>query len=171
MNQIDWPMAYLPGVADFYVSNEAIVARAHVAPAWDLLTDLAQWPALWTPLADGAVDGGGTRLAHDARFTFSVGGTAVRAEIVEWTEPLGNEAGRIAWHGWIEEGDTRVVDAYSAWLLEALPGERLRVLWQETLNGPGARAMAAAHPNPAVGAHQEWVDGLAAAARAAYPGA
>jgi len=61
-------------------------------------------------------------------------------------------------------------DVHHAWLLEDLPGGRVRILTQETQNGKPARELAQAKPNPMLNAHQEWIEGLArAAARGAHP--
>jgi hypothetical protein len=64
------------------------------------------------------------------------------------------------------EGDAATrLDVHHAWLFEDLPGGRVRILTQETQNGQPARELAATRPNPMLNAHQEWIDGLAAAAR------
>jgi hypothetical protein len=72
----------------------------------------------------------------------------------------------VAWHGWVEgDAETRL-DVHHAWLIEDLPGGRVRVLTQETQNGKPARDLAATTPNPMLNAHQEWIDGLVRTARA-----
>jgi hypothetical protein len=56
-----------------------------------------------------------------------------------------------------------------AWLLEDLPGGRVKVLTQESQIGKPAQAMAMAKPNPMLTAHQDWLEGLVRAAASAKP--
>ena len=58
---------------------------------------------------------------------------------------------------------------HRAWLIEDLSQDRVRILTQETQNGAPAREMAAARPNPMLDGHQDWLNGLVAAARKAKP--
>jgi hypothetical protein len=46
-----------------------------------------------------------------------------------------------------------------------LPGNRVRLLTQETQIGTPAKELAATKPNPMLNAHQDWLDGLARRAR------
>lgn len=80
--------------------------------------------------------------------------------------PKEGQAARVAWHGWAGEGENRL-DVHHAWLLEDLPGNRVRILTQETQNGKPARTLATTRPNPMINGHQEWLDGMIAAARTA----
>ena len=59
------------------------------------------------------------------------------------------------------------LDVHHAWLVEDLDGGRVRILTQETQKGQPAAALHAAKPNPMINGHQDWLDGLVAAARAA----
>jgi len=70
----------------------------------------------------------------------------------------------MAWHGWVEGNAEARLDVHHAWLLEDLPGARVRILTQETQNGKPAQQLAKARPNPMLNAHQKWIDGLACAA-------
>ncbi|WP_330350638.1 hypothetical protein [Streptomyces sp. NBC_00582] len=51
-----------------------------------------------------------------------------------------------------------------AWLVEDLPGARVRVLTQETQHDRPAAAPAQERPNPMLNGHQAWLDGLVGAA-------
>ncbi|MGW2775092.1 hypothetical protein ACWC4C_21635 [Streptomyces olivaceoviridis] len=53
------------------------------------------------------------------------------------------------------------------WLVEDLPGGRVRILTQETQIGRPAAALARQTPNPVPNGHQAWLDGLVRAAEAA----
>lgn len=84
--------------------------------------------------------------------------------MVEHVPPVLGQPARVAWHGWAGEGDTRL-DVHHAWLLEDLSGGRVRILTQETQVGRPAKELAVAKPNPMINGHQDWLDGLIAAAR------
>ena len=51
-----------------------------------------------------------------------------------------------------------------AWVIDDMPGERVRVLTQESQIGKPATGLAQAKPNPMLNAHQDWLDGLVLAA-------
>ncbi|KAM9949386.1 hypothetical protein ACTFIT_010595 [Dictyostelium discoideum] len=55
--------------------------------------------------------------------------------------------------------ETRL-DVTRAWLIEDLPGGRVRILTQESQNGKPARKLASTVPNPMINGHQEWITGL-----------
>ena len=67
----------------------------------------------------------------------------------------------------IGEGTEEQLDVLHAWLIEDLPGGRVRILTQESQIGKPAREMAVAKPNPMLNAHQDWLEGLSRTARAA----
>lgn len=56
-------------------------------------------------------------------------------------------------------------DVYHAWLVEDLDGGRVRVLMQESQIGKPAAELSAQKPNKMLLGHQDWLDGLVAAAR------
>lgn len=88
--------------------------------------------------------------------------------MVEYEPPQGDRPGRVAWHGWAgEEGTDGRLDVHHAWLVENLRGGRVRILTQETQNGKPAQDLAKTKPNPMINGHQDWLDGLVAAARKA----
>jgi hypothetical protein len=97
-------------------------------------------------------------------FYFETFGFPVEALCNEYVPPTRNSPGRIAWHGWAGEGDTRL-DVHHAWLIEDLSGGRVRILTQETQRGKPAEELANAKPNPMINGHQDWLDGLVGAAR------
>ncbi len=167
---IQWPEGYLPGVTDNYVSNEVIVAGLTAAQVWDGLEDTTAWPSYYANANEIRFrDGRGPRLQAGSRFRFTTFGFPVEAEVVEGVAPPEQDAGRVAWHGWVEGDESQRLDVHHAWLVEALPGNRVRVLTQETQNGAPARALAATLPNPMLNAHQAWLDGLVQHARKTSP--
>jgi len=168
MSEITWPEGYLPGTTDYYVSNVTVVAGLSAARAWPFLADTAHWPESYGELAQIRIhDGGETELRLGTRFEFAVSGTLVQAEVNEYVAPAGGVPGRLAWHGWVESNGQTVLDAHCGWLIEDLPGSRVRILWQETLIGAAARELAQLKSRPALNTHQDWVEGIAAAALAA----
>lgn len=168
MHAIIWPEDYLPGMTDNFASNEIIVAGLSVADVWPLLNDTRAWPGYYSNAEDIRFhDGSGPELSAGARFRFTTFGFPVEAEVTEYVAPADGQPARVAWHGWVEgDAETRL-DVHHAWLFEDLPGGRVRILTQETQRGKPAVEMAKARPNPMINGHQEWIEGLAAAARRA----
>jgi len=165
MNEIFWPEGYLPGTTENFASNEVIVAGPSAADVWPFLSNAPLWPTYYANSADIRFhDEKGPELAEGTRFYFSTFGFPVDVEVTEYVAPAAGKPGRVAWHGWAGEGDTRL-DVHHAWLVEDLPGGRLRVLTQETQKGKPAKDLARTKPNPMINGHQEWLDGLVAAAR------
>lgn len=169
MHAILWPEGYLPGTTENFISNEIIVAGLSVADIWPLLAEAPRWPSYYTNSANVRFyDGQGPVLENGLRFYFETFGFPVEAQCNEYIAPAAGQPGRVAWHGWAGEGDTRL-DVHHAWLVEDLPGGRVRVLTQETQKGKPAEELAKAKPNPMLNGHQDWLDGLVVAARAAKP--
>jgi hypothetical protein len=61
-------------------------------------------------------------------------------------------------------GPQKRLDVLHAWLVEDLPGGRVRILTPETQIGEPAAAPAGERPNPMLNGHQAWLDGLVGAA-------
>lgn len=169
MNAIFWPEGYVPGFTDNHCSNEVIVAGISAAEVWPWLVTPALWPTYYANSANVGFHGGrGPLLADGDRFRFETFGFPVEARCNEFTPPEAGQPGRVAWHGWAgEEGAPDRLDVHHAWLVEDLSGGRVRILTQETQNGAPARELAKAKPNPMINGHQDWLDGLVSAARAA----
>jgi hypothetical protein len=111
-------------------------------------------------------DGKGPELADGDRFYFETFGFPVEAQCNEYVPPATGRAGRVAWHGWAgEPGTDERLDVHHAWLVEDLDGGRVRILTQETQKGKPAQALHDTKPNPMINGHQDWLDGLVAAAR------
>lgn len=166
MSDIRWPEKYLPGTTDNYVSNEVIVPGLTAADVWPHLNNTAAWPQYYGNATEITVDNTtGTELSSGARFRFTTFGFHVEGEIVEYEPPTPGAAARIAWRAWINGTPEEELDVIHAWLIEDLPGNRVRVLTQESQIGEPAKQLAAARPNPMLNAHQDWLEGLVNFAR------
>lgn len=166
-NAIAWPQGYLPGTTDNFVSNETIVTGLSAADVWPLLANATLWPTYYSNSADVRFyDGKGPVLAEGDRFFFKTFGFPVEAQVTEFVPPENGRPGRIAWHGWAGNGDTRL-DVVHAWIVEDLSGGRVRILTQESQKGKPAIALHNAKPNPMINGHQDWLNGLVEAARKA----
>ncbi|UQZ89914.1 polyketide cyclase [Deltaproteobacteria bacterium Smac51] len=165
MHNINWPEKYLPGMTDNFVSNEMIVRGLAMDRVWEALINTSLWPRYYDN-ASGIVftDGFGPKLKLGSHFKFITFGFLVESEVVEFVAPAPETAGRLAWSGLIDGGTETEMNLLHAWLIEELPGGRLRVLTQESQIGRPAREMAVTRPNPMLNAHQKWLDGLKATA-------
>ncbi|WP_086738665.1 SRPBCC family protein [Streptomyces glaucescens] len=168
-NAINWPEKYLPGTGDNFVSNEVIVQGVTAERVWRYLTDTSTWEGYYDRIT--AVDfpeGGGPVLRDGIVFTFEpVGFPDVRtqyAQVVEYQAPGDGVPGRLSWTAEQEGTTEERLDVLHAWLVEDLPGGRVRVLTQETQVGRPAAELAAQTPNPMLNGHQAWLDGLVKAA-------
>jgi len=167
MNEIFWPEDYIPGFTDNFASNEVIVAGLSAVDVWPLLSKAPLWPTYYSNSANiRFYNGKGPELDDGVRFYFETFGFPVEAQVLEYVPPAEGRPGRLGWHGWGGEGDTRF-DVYHAWLLEDLPGGRVRILTQESQKGKPAQELAKKKPNVMINGHQDWLDGLVAAARKA----
>lgn len=166
-----WPEGYVPGTTDNFVTNEVIVAGLSAADVWPLLADATRWPSYYANSADVRFyDGKGPVLAQGDRFFFKTFGFPVEAQVTDYVPPGKGRPGRVAWHGWAgEPGTPQRLDVIHAWLVEDLPGGRVRILTQESQKGEPAKALASSKPNIMINGHQDWLTGLVAAARKTRP--
>ena len=165
-NEIFWPQEYLPGTTDNYCSNEVIVSGLTSDKVWPYLNNPFAWPVYYANSSDIEFDhNGGPEFTKDSRFRFKTFGFPIEAEIIEFVPPAANKPARLAWHGWAEgDAETRL-DVIHAWLIEDLPGGRLRILTQESQIGKPAQELAKVKPNPMINGHQDWLEGLVNAAK------
>ena len=167
MRDIIWPAGYVPGYTDNFCSNEIIVRDLQVVDLWPLLNTPELWPTYYPNSANVRIEGGmGPQLGYGTRFYFETFGFPVDAKVVEYVAPVTGQAARIAWHGWAGSTLDDRLDVHHAWLIEELSGGRVRILTQETQVGAPAQALALAKPNPMINGHQDWLEGMVAAAKA-----
>lgn len=163
---IIWPEKYTPGTTDNYCSNEVIVAGLTTSDVWQYLVNPFAWPEYYANSSDIEFINPEDKVLYDGvRFRFKTFGFPIEAQVTECVPPTENAPARLAWHGWAEgDAETRL-DVIHAWLIEDLPGGRVRVLTQESQIGKPAQQLAVAKPNPMINGHQDWLDGLIAAAK------
>ncbi|MEU6846352.1 SRPBCC domain-containing protein [Streptomyces sp. NPDC046716] len=133
-----------------------------------MLTDTSQWEGYYDNVADISFpEGGGPVLADGLVFSFGTFGFPPLAGLVtEFRAPADGVPGRLSWTAKQDGGPQEKLDVLHAWLVEDLPGGRVRVLTQESQIGQPAAALAGERPNPMLNGHQAWLDGLISAARA-----
>lgn len=162
MNSIVWPKDYIPGYADNFVSNEMIIKDLSLKAVWENLVNTSVWDKYYSNMADVQFyNQEDSYLKEGSRFKFKTFGFPIEAQITEFIPSFDGEPARVAWHGWneVKNPDERL-DVIHAWLIEELPGNRLRILTQETQNGKPAIKLANTRPNPMLNGHQAWLDGL-----------
>jgi len=165
MSDIRWPEKYLPGTTDNYVSNEVIIRGLTTEQVWTYLNDTTHWPTYYQHASEiGFDNGAGPALKDKARFHFTTFGMRIEAEITEYEPPAAGKPARVAWRARVDGNQDEAVDVWHAWLIEDLPGERVRVLTQESQIGEPAKKIAVTKPNPMLNVHQDWLEGLVGAA-------
>lgn len=150
---------------DNFVSNEIIVAGPTAAQVWPFLNDAARWSNYYKKASEiGFADGAGPEMAVEARFHFVTFGMEVEAIVTEHVAPVTGNPARLSFRAWIVDTSPEEASAFHAWLIEDLPGGRVRLLTQESQLGEPAKQMAGMKPNPVLNANQDWLEGLAQAA-------
>jgi hypothetical protein len=130
---IVWPEHFLPGTTDNFVSNEVIVKGVSVTQIWTLLADTSKWESYYKNCAQVAPPSGSAVLARGAVFKFSTFGFPQLTCTVEECVPASaSQTGRLAWSSKTPDG----LEIYHAWIVEGLEGQRVRILTQESQNGP-----------------------------------
>lgn len=161
MNSINWPSKYLPGTTDDFVSNEVIVSGININQVWKNLVDTDKWGKYYDNATNIVKNiKSDPRLHFGEKFHFDTFGFPIDAQVMEFVEPKDSTIARIAWHGWQDGDENTALDVYHAFLIEKLPGKRVRILTQESQIGKPAADMAQESPNPMLNGHQDWLDGL-----------
>lgn len=165
-SSIVWPNQYLPGTTDNFVTNETIAKGITANQIWALLNDISKWESYYGNVSQITPPSSGPKLQKGDTFKFSTFGFPVlTCPVKESVPPSHNQAGRLAWSAKLEGGPDEETDVYHAWLVEDLDGGRVRILTQESQIGKPAAQLAEAKPNKMLLGHQDWLDGLVAAAR------
>jgi hypothetical protein len=163
---IIWPLHFQPGTTDNFTSNEVIAQGINASQIWALLNNISKWQSYYPNCAQITPPSSGPMLEKGDTFHFSTFGFPVLESHVKESVPPGDgQAGRLAWSASLEGGKDDAVEVYHAWLVEDLPNDRVRILTQESQIGKPAAALAGKKPNTMLLGHQDWLDGLVAAAK------
>lgn len=163
---IIWPLHFQPGTTDNFTSNEVIAQGITASQIWAQLDDISKWQSYYPNCSDITAPPSGSWLNKGDSFHFSTFGFPVlECQVKESVPPGSGQAGRIAWSAKLEGGEDEAVEVYHAWLIEDLPNNRVRILTQESQIGKPAAGLASKKPNVMLLGHQDWLDGLVAAAQ------
>ncbi|KAK6199875.1 hypothetical protein LQW54_009785 [Pestalotiopsis sp. IQ-011] len=122
------------------------------------------WPEKYLPgTTDNYVS---NEIFKDDLFSFSTFGFApLQSQVLESVPPAEASPGRLAWQAWQEGDEDQFLDVYHAWIVEDMPWGVVRILTQESQIGKPAAQLSTTKPNPMLNGHQDWLDGLAKAAK------
>jgi len=163
---IVWPLHFQPGTTDNFTSNEVITKGITASQIWAQLNNISKWQSYYPNCSDITPPSSGPQLNKGDSFHFSTFGFPVLECLVKESVPPGRgQAGRLAWSAKLEGGEDEAVEVYHAWLVEDLPNDRVRILTQESQIGKPAAALSGKKPNVMLLGHQDWLDGLVAAAK------
>ena len=167
MQSIQFPTKFLPGTTDNFVSNEVIAKGLTVSEVWKYLVDTAQWEKYYDNATNIELTNQDDTVLHfGERFRFDTFGFPIDAQVMEYVAPSeDDQTARLSWHGWNDGDEDSSIDVYHAFLIEALPENRVRLLTQESQIGKSAAEMAVSKPNTMLNGHQDWLDGLVKAAK------
>ncbi|ETS81166.1 hypothetical protein PFICI_06168 [Pestalotiopsis fici W106-1] len=165
-SDIIWPDKYLPGTTDNYVSNEIFVKGITSQQVWAKLADITKWETYYENVGQITPPKSGVFLEKDDLFSFSTFGfPPLQSQVLESVAPTATTPGRLAWRAWQEGDEDKFLDVYHAWIVEDMPWGVVRILTQESQIGKPAAQLSTTKPNPMLLGHQDWLDGLAKAAK------
>ncbi|KAH8706187.1 hypothetical protein BGZ61DRAFT_350061 [Ilyonectria robusta] len=160
-SDIIWPVKFLPGTTDNYVSNEVIVKGITAEQVWQFLADITKWESYYDNVSQITPPTSGPMLEKGDKFSFSTFGfPPLPSEVLESVTPTATSPGRLAWRAVSEGDENTALDVYHAWIVEDLEWGVVRILTQESQIGKPAVELATTKPNPMLLGHQNWLDGL-----------
>ncbi|MEU6908746.1 SRPBCC domain-containing protein [Streptomyces coeruleorubidus] len=132
------------------LENEVVVKGLSAAQVWRFLTDTSKREGYYDNVADISFpEGGGPALKDGLVFSFGTFGfPPLDALVPEFQAPADGVPGRLSWTAKQDGAPAEKLDVLHAWLVEDLPGGRVRILTQETQIGQPAAALAGERPNP-----------------------
>ena len=113
------------------MGNEAtaVTTGPSTRPAsWPLLADTSRSSSYDNATDPAFPNDDGPLLADGRRFSFGTFGfPPLDAEVVEYAEPTDTTPGRLSWTAKQEDAPDEKLDVRHCWLLEDLPGGRVRI--------------------------------------------
>jgi uncharacterized protein YndB with AHSA1/START domain len=147
---IHWPKGLEPRNVDVFVHNQGWI-DAPPAIVWANLIDASQWASWYSNAADIRIEGGRSKLAKGASFTWKTFGFPIRST-VDAFEP-GREI------GW--SVDNPQFKVHHAWVLVPERGGT-RVITEEAQKGADAIKFRLEQPNAMYDGHDWWMSALKA---------
>jgi uncharacterized protein YndB with AHSA1/START domain len=145
-DQINWPAAYEPAKATFFVTNQIDIA-APPAVVWQILIDASAWENFYKGASDVTVEGSADgKLAPGAVLKWRTMDLDFASVVHEFEPPY-----RLAW-----ESRRRDIQGYHAWLLIPTPAGT-RLVTDESQFGFLARMQRWFLPNKLRLLHDEWL--------------
>ena len=121
---VNWPAAYTPDGATFFVHNEIEIA-APPQKVWDVLIQAETWPTWYEGAADVKVEGASDGMLREgAIFTWRTMDLDFRSTVKEFKPPY-----RLSW-----ESRKTLIQGYHAWLIVPTPGGS-RLVTDESQHG------------------------------------
>jgi hypothetical protein len=156
---IRWPADLAPDVAHVHAVN-VLETSVSVEAVWPWLVRATRWHEHYGNCKRLAIEGGGTELALGTKFRWWTSGIPV-VTVVDDLVPNA----RLGW-----SGTGLGARGYHAWILEPTPtGSRL--ITEESQRGAMVWLGQAALRRLLLHYHQEWLEGLARAAKLGHPDA
>ncbi|MEM9372057.1 MAG: SRPBCC domain-containing protein [Planctomycetota bacterium] len=148
---INWPEAYRPEDAVFFVHNE-IEIDAPPESVWRSLIDAERWPSWYRGATGVRVEGGeGGHLALGSEISWRTMDQDFVSRVIEFEPPY-----RLSW-----ESRKGSIQGYHAWLIVPT-GTGSRVITDESQHGFLAHMQKLFLPNKLRLLHDEWLTGLKA---------
>lgn len=146
VDTIEWPTAYKPEEANFFVHN-SIEIKAAPSTVWNILIEAEQWPSYYDGAENVKVNDNNTgRLLENSIFTWKTMGLDFTSTIREYKS---NE--RLSW-----ESNKKSIQGYHAWLLIPTDSGTLLVT-QESQHGWLSGMEKVFQPNKLRKLHDVWL--------------
>lgn len=147
-DSIKWPEDFAPSKTQVHVHNELDI-EAPRETIWAWLVKATLWPTWYSNSSNVKIEGGGTDLKANSKFTWRTFGVNLSSRVQEYEPPE-----RIAW-----SASGTGVRAYHAFLIQKTPTGS-HVITEENQKGAVARLSNAVRPNNMSRYHQLWLEAL-----------
>lgn len=154
--QINWPEAYDPDQATFFVHHQVDIS-APPGVVWDVLIEAETWPSWYDGAENVSVLGSSDVLESDSTFKWKTMGLNFESQVAEFEAPSS-----LSW-----ESNHRFIDGYHAWLL--VPNESgTTLVTDESMRGFLAYMQLIFQPNRLNRWHEQWLKDIKARAESRF---